>query len=123
MKRVEINGQSYIIPEITFEEICRLEENGVYLLSMSRKDRSVASMLRGIVAWIMNAEPEVASAEIQAHLMNGGQIDQILVAVREAMDESGFFGAARSTEKATPQLQDHLPKASQKKSTARTPKS
>ena len=123
MKRVEINGQSYIIPEINFEQICRLEENGVYLLNMSRKDRNVASMLRGIVSWIMNVEPEVASAEIQAHMMNGGKIDEIIIAVREALDESGFFGQAREPQETRPQLQDHLPKASQRKSTARTQKS
>lgn len=123
MNRVEINGQSYNIPEVTFEEICRLEENGVYLFSMSKKDRHVASTLRGLVAWIMNVEPEVASAEIQAHLMNGGDIEGIIVAVREALETSGFFGQARSTEKTVPQLQDHLPKANPRKTTKATPKS
>lgn len=122
MKKIVLNGQTYNIPEITFEQICRLEENGVYLLNMNRKDRNVATMLRGIVAWIMDAEPEVASATIQAHLENGGRIDEILVAVREAMEESGFFGnQARQEEQAVPALQDHL--KSQKKSTRVTQKS
>ena len=48
MKKVVINDQTYIIPEITFEQICRLEENGVYLLNMNRKDRNVASMHCGM---------------------------------------------------------------------------
>lgn len=109
MKNVVINGQTYTIPEITFEEICRLEENGVYLLNMNRKDRNVATMLRGIVAWIMDAEPEVASAAIQGHMENGGRIDEILVAVREAMDESGFFGQARKAQE-RPVFQDHQKK-------------
>lgn len=120
MKKIVLNGQSYNIPEITFEQICRLEENGVYLLNMNRKDRNVATMLRGIVAWIMDAEPEVASAAIQGHLENGGRIDEILVAVREAMEESGFFGQSRQEEPAAPAPQDHL--KSQKKSTSRTQK-
>lgn len=122
MKNVVINDQTYIIPEITFEQICRLEENGVYLLNMNRKDRNVASMLRGIVAWIMDAEPEVASAAIQAHIENGGRIDEILVAVREAMNESGFFGqAGRAQER--PMIQDHQKKNSQKRNTTHTQKS
>lgn len=122
MKKVVINGQTYTIPEITFEQICRLEENGVYLLNMSRKDRSVASMLRGIVAWIMDAEPEAASAAIQAHMENGGRIDEILTAVREAMDESGFFGQARRAEE-RPALQDHKKKNNQQRNTPHTQKS
>ena len=122
MKSIVLNGQTYDIPEMTFEQICRLEENGVYLLNMNRKDRNVALMLRGIVAWIMDAEPEVESATIQAHLENGGRIDEILVAVREAMEESGFFGnQARQEEQAVPAPQDHL--KSQKKSTRVTQKS
>ena len=121
MKNVVINGQTYTIPEITFEEICRLEENGVYLLNMNRKDRNVATMLRGIVAWIMAAEPEVASAAIQGHMENGGRIDEILVAVREAMDESGFFGQAKRKET---RPQDHQKKNNgQRKNTPHIQKS
>lgn len=125
MKSIVLNGQSYDIPEMTFEQICRLEENGVYLLNLNRKDRNVASMLRGIVAWIMDAEPEVASATIQAHLENGGRIDDILVAVREAMENSGFFGKtqARQEEPARPMLQDHQRKNNQRKNTHHTQRS
>lgn len=117
MKSIVLNGQTYDIPEMTFEQICRLEENGVYLLNINRKDRNVASMLRGIVAWIIDAEPEVASATIQAHLEKGGRIDDILIAVREAMEESGFFGSkqARQEKLARPMLQDHQRKNNNRK--------
>ena len=127
MKSIVLNGQTYDIPEMTFEQICRLEENGVYLLNMNRKDRNVASMLRGIVAWIIDAEPEVASATIQAHLEKGGRIDDILIAVREAMEESGFFGnnQARQEEPVRPMLQDHQRSKNnnRKKNTHHTPRS
>ena len=126
MKSIVLNGQTYEIPEMTFEQICRLEENGVYLLNMNRKDRNVASMLRGIVAWIIDAEPEVASATIQAHLEKGGRIDDILVAVREAMEESGFFGnsQARLEGPTKPMLQDHQRKKNnQRRNTPHTQKS
>lgn len=117
MKSIVLNGQTYNIPEMTFEQICRLEENGVYLLNINRKDRNVASMLRGIVAWIIDAEPEVASATIQAHLEKGGRIDDILIAVREAMEESGFFGSkqARQEKLTRPMLQDHQRKNNNRK--------
>ena len=123
MKSIVLNGQTYDIPEMTFEQICRLEENGVYLLNMNRKDRNVASMLRGIVAWIIDAEPEVASATIQAHLEKGGRIDDILIAVREAMEESGFFGNNQARQKEPVRPMDHQRKNNRKKNTPHTQRS
>lgn len=123
MKSIVLNGQTYDIPEMTFEQICRLEENGVYLLNMNRKDRNVASMLRGIVAWIIDAEPEVASATIQAHLEKGGRIDDILIAVREAMEESGFFGNNQARQGEPVRPMDHQRKNNRKKNTPHTQRS
>ena len=89
---VYINGKKWDIPEVTFDAICTLEEKGVNLLNMNTKDMKVASMLRGLVAWIEDVEPEVASVEIQNHIQNGGDIGEILQRVTAAITESGFFG-------------------------------
>lgn len=105
MNRVTINNREYNIPEVDFDTICQLEENGVYLLNMDRKNPKIATMLRGIVAWIMDVEPERASKEIQAHIQNGGDIGEILTAVTQAVTNSGFFsqGPQRgSNEKTVP---------------------
>lgn len=91
MDFVTINEKEYRIPEVDFDAICRLEENGVYLLNMDRKNPKTATMLRGIVAWIMDVEPERASKEIQEHIQNGGDIGEILNAVTRAVTHSGFF--------------------------------
>lgn len=99
MSKVIINGQEYTVPELTFNEVCRLEERGIYLLNMDPKDRKVASMLRGFVAWITDTSPEVASNLLQEHIMNGGRIDDIANAVSEAFEESGFFGQGRKASK------------------------
>lgn len=117
---VTIAGQEYEVPEITFEEICRLEEKGIYLLNMDPSNRKVASMLRGIVAWIMDVEPAVASAAIQKHIEDGGDITEIFGPVQEAIAESGFFGA-RQKPKVVPQ--DHQAKQTRSKSTGRTQRS
>ena len=92
MSKAIIAGKEYEIPEITFEEICRLEENGIYLLNMDPKQRNVATILRGLVAWIMDVEPEQASEVIQEHIQNGGNIIDILDKVYEAIADAGFFG-------------------------------
>ena len=91
MENVVINGREYRIPEVDFDAICNLEEHGVYLLNMDRKNPKTATMLRGIVSWIMDVEPERASKEIQEHIQNGGDIGEILSAVTRAVTHSGFF--------------------------------
>lgn len=91
MNSVTINGRQYEIPEITFDAICELEESGVYLLNMDRKNPKIATMIRGLVAWITRLDPEDASKEIQAHIENGGNIMDILTGVTSALNSSGFF--------------------------------
>lgn len=105
MSYVTINGTDYKVPEINFDAICELEENGVYLLTMSRNDRRFATMIRGLTAWIMKSDTATASEEIQEHIKNGGNIMEILDAVMEAMNESGFFNGQNNKAARIPQ--DH----------------
>lgn len=112
MSKVIINGQEYKVPELTFNEVCRLEERGIYLLNMDPKDRKIASMLRGFVAWITDTSPEEASEILQEHIMNGGRIDDIATAVSEAFEESGFFGQGGRKASVTPM--DHQKKTANK---------
>ena len=115
MNKVVLNDVEYDVPEITFEEVCRLEEKGIYLLNMDPNDRRVASLIRGFVAWITGKEPAEASAILQEHLENGGSIDDIVTAVQKAFNESGFFGQGRKVRK-TPQ--DHQKKGSKRNTSA-----
>ena len=103
MAYVTINGNRYDIPEVTFDTICQLEENGVYLLNMDKKNPKLATMIRGLVAWIMGVEPEEASKEIQEHIQNGGDIGEILRRVTEAVASSGFFGKQKEAVREFPQ--------------------
>ena len=95
MNEVTINGKTYPVPEMSFDAICQLEEAGVNLLNTDKKNPKIATMLRGLVAWIMDVEPSVASAEIQAHIESGGNIMEILDAVTGALQSSSFFNAGR----------------------------
>ena len=91
MNSVTINGREYDIPKVDFDAICALEENGVYLLNMDQKNPKLATMIRGLVAWIMDVSNEEASREIQAHLVNGGDLVGIMTSVTQAVQNSGFF--------------------------------
>lgn len=113
MNKVTINGREYTIPEVDFDAVCELEEKGVDLLAADAKHPKLAITLRGIVAWIMGAPEKVASREIMDHIQNGGNIIEILNAVTEAMQDSGFFGQ-RETANVTQMPQDHQRKRKNK---------
>ena len=106
MNKVTINGKTYLIPEVNFDAVCELEENGVDLLAMDSRHPKLATTLRGLCAWIMKVEPRVASREIEAHIKAGGNIIEVLEAVTDAMKDSGFFGQS-GTERVTPIPRDH----------------
>lgn len=113
MNKVTINGKEYAIPEVDFDAVCELEEKGVDLLAADAKHPKLAITLRGIVAWIMGVPEKVASREIMDHIQNGGNIIEILNAVTEAMQDSGFFGQ-RETANVTRMPQDHQRKRKNK---------
>ena len=97
MNTVTINGKEYQIPKVDFEAICELEENGVYLLNMDQKNPKLATMIRGLVAWIMGVSSEEASQEIQSHIQNGGDLVGIMTSVTQAVQNSGFFKRSGDT--------------------------
>lgn len=88
---VTINGKDYKVPEVDFDAICQLEENGVYLLNMDPNERKIGTMIRAIVAWVMGVDNATASAELSEHIRNGGNIMEIANAVTEAIGDAGFF--------------------------------
>ena len=90
MNTVTINGREYVIPEMDFETVCQLEENGISLLAMDERNPKIATMLRAFVAWIMKTTPQRASAEIQAHLNNGGNLIDLITIITTALEDSGF---------------------------------
>lgn len=124
MSYVVINDQRYDIPEVNFDTICQLEENGVYLLNMDRRSPKVATMIRGLVAWIIGISPEAASREIQEHIEKGGNIMDIMTQVTKALQESGFFKqSGASSEKVQKIPQDHRRRKNQRSHTQHSQRS
>jgi hypothetical protein len=118
MKYIEINGKEYEVPELDFDAVCELEENGVNLLNLDRKNMKVASMVRGLVAWIMRSDTATASREIEAHIAGGGNIGELFAAINEALTESRFFkGSGERTQKVKKYPQDHQRKNDRRNNT------
>lgn len=122
---VIINDTKYDIPELDFNSICELEENGIYLLNMDRKDRKYATMVRGLVAWVMKTDVDTASMEIQQHIEKGGNIADIMARITQAINTSSFFNSRQkskdgSTVTEIPQNREQRRKQSHEKNTSPT---
>lgn len=98
MSSVTINNKTYEVPKLDFDTVCQLEENGISLLAMNARNPKVATMLRAFVAWIVGCSPQQASAEIQAHLEAGGNIVDLLTAITDALNDSGFSNGNRQNQ-------------------------
>ena len=103
-----INGKEYEIPEMDFNTVVELEENGVSLLAMNEENPKIATTLRAFVAWIMGTSARQAGVEIQAHLMNGGTLVDLINVLTEALESSGFSNGSRQQSSKVERLpQDH----------------
>lgn len=90
MKHFTINGKDYRSKEIDFNFVCDLEDNGVSLASANEKPMS---MVRAYFALCAGRNKEYAGKEMQEHVLNGGDFDEIMEVMGAEMEASGFFQA------------------------------
>lgn len=114
MSSVIINNKTYDVPKLDFDTVCQLEENGISLLAMNDRNPKIATMLRAFAAWIIGCSPQQASAEIQAHLEKGGNITDLLTAITDALNDSGFSRGNRQNQNVR-EFPDHQKKRRNRK--------
>ena len=85
-----INGKRYTAKPFDFNTVCDLEDNGVSLSAMREKPMSMA---RAYFALCYNGSKEEAGNEIQAHVLAGGNFNDLYEAMGAEMNESDFFQA------------------------------
>ena len=90
VKVFAVNGKSYKAKEFDFNLLCDLEEQG---LSLEDIDRKPMSLIRTYLAFCGNITKEQAGIEIEKHLENGGKFDDVVKAMSDQMQDSGFFRA------------------------------
>ena len=110
MADVTINGKEYPIPEMDFDTVCQLEENGISLLGMDERNPKIATMLRAFVAWIMGVDTRRASIEINEHLKNGGNLLELMTVITDALEDSGFSKGNRQIASPVKEFPDHRKK-------------
>ena len=90
IKMFNVNGRSYKAKEFDFNLLCDLEEQG---LSLEDIDKKPMSLIRTYLAFCGNITKEQAGREIEGHLANGGKFEDVVQAMSDQMNSSGFFRA------------------------------
>lgn len=93
---MNLNGKQYTIPELDFNAMCQLEEMGVALVSL---DKKVMSTIRGFLALAMRTDIDTAGKALETHIINGGDLTEIMNEINKAVEESGFFQALQQKQK------------------------
>lgn len=94
MKTVHINGKSYQGAEMTFNNVCRMEEMDAPITYGAKVS---FSMLRAYLALCMNTSKENAGEELEKHIVNGGTMDELSEVMAEAIETSDFFRKLQET--------------------------
>ena len=95
VKLFTVNEKSYKAKEFDFNLLCDLEEQG---LSLEDIDKKPMSLIRTYLAFCGNITKEQAGTEIEKHLENGGKFDDVVKAMSDQMQDSGFFRALSNRE-------------------------
>ena len=111
MNTFTVNNKTYPAKELSFNVMCEFEDRGIQIESMEGKPLKLA---REYLAICGDMTSEKAGAEIEAHVVNGGDISTLYDAMSEAMEQSGFFRALAETQPEEPETVEPAQKASGK---------
>ena len=88
MNKFKVNGKEYNAKAFDFNLVCDLEDMGVSLAVMGTRPMSMARAYFGLCA---NVDADMAGKEIEAHMISGGNLTDIIEAMTKEMDKSDFF--------------------------------
>lgn len=90
MEKLTVNGRVYAAKEVDFNFLAEL---GNEKIDISDIDVKIIPAIRVYVAYCMGVDVERAGEEINAHVVNGGSIEEIASVLNKKAAESGFFRA------------------------------
>lgn len=96
MNTFVINGKTYTAKKFSFNTICSLEDKGVSVDDMQKKPVSTARAYFAVCAGLPD---EKAGDEIEQHILNGGNLDEMMEKMVGELNNSDFFRAAAKEEK------------------------
>lgn len=87
-----INGKEYVAAKLNFNTIADMSDMGIDMLS---GHFPVVSAIRAYFAVCAGLDKEDAGNEIDAHIMAGGNLEELLLAFRKESEVSGFTNPAK----------------------------
>lgn len=94
MKTFTVNKKEYKAKPFDFNLVCDLEDMGISMREMNKKQMVTMRAYFALCAGISN---EQAGKEMEAHIIAGGNFEEISTALNEEMDKSDFFRALIKT--------------------------
>lgn len=85
----KINGKNYESKKFDFSALVKLEECGVTMNDFKKVTKPL-TLIVAVCAWIMDCDKETAIEEVNAHIENGGTLED-LTKVLETIKDSDFF--------------------------------
>lgn len=97
-KTFTINGKKVVAKDFDFNMVADIEEMG---MDMEKVFKSPTSSCRAYLALCLGITKEEAGMEIQEHLKNGGDLQELIVAFADKLNNSDFFQQTVAMEVAT----------------------
>lgn len=88
--QVKINNKKYTVPELTFEHLTKMEEQGLSVIEAFQK-RQYFLMAMAFTCVVVDVERDEAENLLTQHVYGGGSIQSIAAAFTEAVSKSDFF--------------------------------
>ena len=103
-EKFTINNRVIQAKEIDFNFVCMLEVEGIEL---ARMGKSFMNIIKVYVSYCMGVDSDVAGNEINQHMINGGNLNELTEILSKKMDESDFFHAMqKSSEEENPATEE-----------------
>lgn len=83
-----VNEKEYKAKAFDFNMVCDLEDLGV---SMADAGKKPMGMVRAYFAVCADVPMDIAGKEIEAHIIKGGKLDDVMTAMSKEMEKSDFF--------------------------------
>ena len=87
---ITVNGRRFKAKELDFNFLCELGAEGVDITEIGD---NILLTVRTYVAYCMGVKPDLAGAEINNHVVNGGGMKELIDVFTEKANESDFFQA------------------------------
>lgn len=94
MTKFTVNNKEYTAKPFDFNMICDLEDMGI---SIEQAEKKPMGMVRAYFGICANLTAEQAGREMEAHIVAGGNLEDIFVAMSKEMTDSDFFRQTNKT--------------------------